>query len=123
MGNQVQLLVSSDESGQVSLAMRQLGQLGQLGQAYVNAFNRRHRRTGTLCEGRFKSCMVDSDSYLLTACLYIELNPVRATMVEQPQHHQWSSLHANLALGDDSLVTPHPRFIAMGDTPLLRAEA
>lgn len=78
MGNHVHLLVSSGESGQVSLAMRQLGQ------AYVTAFNRRHRRTGTLWEGRFKSCLVDSDRYLLTAYRYIELNPVRAAMVEKP---------------------------------------
>lgn len=94
-----------------------------LSQAYVTAFNRRHRRTGTLWEGRFKSCQDDSDNYLLTAYRYIELKPVRAAMVEQPEHHHWSSVHANLALCDDSLVTPHPCFIAMGDTPLVRAEA
>ncbi len=116
MGNHVHLLVSSDESGQVSLAMRQLGQ------AYVTAFNHRHRRTGTLWEGRFKSCLVDSDHYLLTAYRYIELNPVRAAMVEHPEHHHWSSVHANLARCEDSLVTPHPCFIAMGNMPLVRAE-
>jgi putative transposase len=117
MGNHVHLLVSSDESGKVSLAMRQLGQ------AYVTAFNRRHRRSGTLWEGRFKSCLVDSDHYLLTAYRYIELNPVRAAMVEKPEHHHWSSVHANLALCEDPLVTPHVCFIAMGNTPLVRAEA
>lgn len=117
MGNHVHLLVSSGESGQVSLAMRQLGQ------AYVTAFNRRHRRTGTLWEGRFKSCLVDSDRYLLTAYRYIELNPVRAAMVEKPEHHHWSSVHANLARCEDSLVTPHPCFVAMGSTPLERADA
>jgi putative transposase len=117
MGNHVHLLVSSDECGKLSLAMRQLGQ------AYVTAFNRRHRRTGTLWEGRFKSCLVDSDRYLLTAYRYIELNPVRAAMVEKPEHHHWSSVHANLALCEDSLVTPHSCFLAMGNTPLVRAEA
>jgi putative transposase len=117
MGNHVHLLVSSGEPGKVSLAMRQLGQ------AYVTGFNRRHRRTGTLWEGRFKSCLVDSDRYLLTAYRYIELNPVRAAMVEKPEHHHWSSVHANLALCDDPLVTPHACFMAMGDTRQLRAEA
>jgi putative transposase len=48
------LSISSGEPGKVSLAMRQLGQ------AYVTAFNRRHRRSGTLWEGRFKFCLVDS---------------------------------------------------------------
>ena len=89
MGNHVHLLVSSDELGRVSLAMRQLGQ------AYVSAFNRRHRRAGTLWKGRFKSSLIDSDTYLLTAYRYIELNPVRAAMVEQQEHHHWSSVHAN----------------------------
>lgn len=117
MGNHVHLLVSSDEPGKVSLAMRQLGQ------AYVTGFNRRHRRTGTLWEGRFKSCLVDSDCYLLTAYRYIELNPVRAAMVEKPEHHHWSSVHANLALCEDALVTPHTCFLDIGDTRLLRAEA
>ena len=117
MGNHVHLLVSSDESGKISLAMRQLGQ------AYVTAFNRRYRRTETLWEGRFKSSLVESEDYLLTAYRYIELNPVRAAMVEQPEHHHWSSVHANLALCADSLVTPHACFLAMGDTPQVRAEA
>lgn len=117
MGNHVHLLVSSGERGEVSLAMRQLGQ------AYVTAFNRRHRRSGTLWEGRFKSCLVDSDRYLLTAYRYIELNPVRAAMVERPEHHHWSSVHANLALCEDALVTPHTCFLEMGATPLVRAEA
>lgn len=117
MGNHVHLLVSCDEMGEVSLAMRQLGQ------AYVTAFNRRHGRTGTLWEGRFKSCLVDSDRYLLTAYRYIELNPVRAAMVEKPEHHHWSSVHANLALCEDPLVTPHAHFIEMGITLQVRTEA
>jgi putative transposase len=59
---------------------------------YVQASNKRHRRSGTLWQGRFKSCLVDTERYLLTvylltAYLYIELNPVRAAMVERPEHH------------------------------------
>lgn len=116
MGNHVHLLVSSDESGQASLAMRQLGQ------AYVTAFNRRHRRTGTLWEGRFKSCLVDSDRYLLTAYRYIELNPVRAAMVKKTRASPLVQWHANLARCEDPLVTPHPCFVAMANTPLERAD-
>ncbi len=74
-------------------------------------------------EGRFKSCLVDSDRYLLTAYWYIELNPVRAAMPEKPEHHHWSSVHGNLALCEDPLVTPHACFMAMGDTRQSRAEA
>jgi putative transposase len=113
MSNHVHLLVSADGTGAVGRAMRDVGR------AYVPAFNRRHGRTGTLWEGRFKSCLVDTDDYLLRAYRYIELNPVRAAMVERPEEHPRSSVHANLGLRADALVTPHPLFAALGcaDTP------
>ena len=111
MGNHVHLLISSDEAGTVSRAMRQLGQ------NYVTAINRRHRRTGTLWEGRFKSCLVDSERCLLTAYRYIELNPVRAAMIAAPWDHPWSSVHANLARQHDPLVTPHSAFSAWEPPP------
>jgi len=117
MGNHVHLLVSSGQAGMVSRAMRQLGQ------NYVTAFNRRHRRTGTLWEGRFKSCLVDSERYLLTAYRYIELNPVRAAMVAAPEDYPWSSVHANLGLRHDPLVTPHESFLAMASDAAERAAA
>ena len=87
----------------------------QLGQSYVPAFNRRHRRTGALWEGRFKSCLVSTDQYLLAVYRYIELNPVRAHMVQLPEHHPWSSVHANLGLAFDPLIliTPHETFLAI----------
>jgi putative transposase len=63
---------------------------------YVQASNKRHRRSGTLWQGRFKSCLVDTERYLLTVYRHIELNPVRASMVSLPEHYRWSSVHANL---------------------------
>ena len=62
-------------------------------------------------------------AHRLSAYRYIELNPVRAAMAEKPEHHHWSSVHANLALCEDALVTPHPCFLDIGDTRLVRAEA
>ena len=56
-----------------------------LGRSYVGLFNARHRRTGTRWEGHCKSCLVDAQDYLLTCYRYIELNPVRARMVESPE--------------------------------------
>ena len=117
MGNHVHLLVSASEYGAVSQLMRIVGQ------CHVQMFNRRHDRTGTLWEGRFKSCLVDSERYLLTVYRYIELNPVRAAMVEAPQHYRWSSVHANLALRAEPLVTPHASFIALGSDAATRATA
>jgi putative transposase len=110
MTNHVHLLASAAVPGRIARAMRDLGR------DYVPAFNRRHGRTGTLWEGRFKSCLVASDDYLLRAYRYIELNPVRAAMTSRPEEHRWSSVHANLGRRTDPLVTPHETFLALGTT-------
>lgn len=76
--------------------------------------NDRHHRTGTLWEGRYKACPVDRDSYLVHCYRYIELNPVRARMVGDPDGYRWSSYGANAHGRPDPLVTPHPVFLALG---------
>jgi putative transposase len=111
MTNHVHLLVSAEKQGAVSRA------LSRHGQRYVPAFNRRHGRTGTLWEGRFRSCLVESETYLLTLYRYIELNPVRAALVDRPDAYRWSSIHANLGGAADTLVTPHPVFADFAREP------
>ena len=108
MTNHVHLLVTPPERGCLSTAM------SRLGQRYVPAFNRKYGRTGTLWEGRFKSCLVDSERYLHVVHRYIELNPVRAAMVAAPEDYRWSSVHASLGEAADSIVTPHPDFLRSG---------
>jgi len=88
MTNHVHLLLISTDDG-ASLLMQALGR------RYVRYFNYSYRRSGTLWEGRFKSCVVDADNYLLLCQRYIELNPVRAGMVESPGAYRWSSYRAN----------------------------
>ena len=100
MSNHLHLLLTPAASGSLSRAM------SRLGQRYVPAFNRKHGRTGTLWEGRFKSCLVDSERYLLVVHRYIELNPVRAAMVELPEHYPWSSVSASLATAAQDRITP-----------------
>lgn len=109
MTNHVHLLVSPASVGAVSRMMQTLGRL------YVSTFNARHRRTGTLWEGRYKSCLVDSDAYVLRCYRYIELNPVRAAMVATPDAHRWSSYHANAHGAADPIVRPHRTYLALGD--------
>lgn len=106
MTNHVHLLVTGEATGAVSRAM------SKLGQRYVPRFNRRHGRTGTLWEGRFRSCLVETEHYLLRVYRYIERNPVRAAMADAPEDYRWSSVHANLRLLRDPLVSPHPVFSA-----------
>jgi len=108
MGNHVHLLLTSPERHALSRTMRNVGQ------CYLQAFNHRHRRSDTLWQGRFKSCLIDSERYLLTVYRYIELNPVHAAMVERPEQHRWSSVHANLNQQPDDLVTPHPIYAGTG---------
>lgn len=117
MDNHVHLLLSATRAGAVSQAMRLSGQ------AHVQAFNARHARSGTLWQGRFKSCLVDSDRYLLTVLRYIELNPVRAGMVAAAEEYRWSSVHTHLGLACDPLLTQHPLYRRLGSDPVSRAAA
>ena len=108
MTNHVHLLVTPRVVGGVSKMMQSLGR------RYVRYFNRVYGRTGTLWEGRFKSCLIDSERYLLECYRYIELNPVRANMVDEPSAYRWSSYCVN-GLGKDSkLCTPHREYLALG---------
>lgn len=85
-----------------------------LGRRYVQYVNRSYRRTGTLWDSRYKSSLVHAETYLLTCQRYIELNPLRASMVDDPAHYRWTSYRSN-ALGQaDSLLTPHALNLSLG---------
>lgn len=117
MTNHVHLLVTPAEAASLARFMRSLGQ------RYVQRFNRRHGRSGTLWEGRFRSGLVQSDRYLLACHRYIERNPVRAGMVATPADYPWSS-HRSNALGAPSrILSPHPLYEALGATAARRHAA
>ncbi len=108
MTNHTHLLITPDDGNGVSHLMMDVGR------RYVRSVNDRYRRTGTLWEGRFKSSVVDSARYCITCYRYIEMNPVRAKLVQQPQDYAWSSFHVN-ALGEESdLITPHAEWLSLG---------
>jgi putative transposase len=117
MTNHVHLLLTPCNAASRSSLMRDLGQ------RYVAYFNRRHGRTGTLWEGRFRSCLVDSAQHTLACYRYIERNPVRAGMVASPQMYPWSSYAANSARAVDPTLSPHPEYLALASTEAARAEA
>ncbi len=94
-----------------------------VGRRYVRYFNDRHGRSGTLWDGRYKSTLVETESYLMACMAYIDLNPVRAGLTVQARDYPWSS-HAHYAgLRPDRLVTPHPQYWALGNTPFAREAA
>ena len=108
MPNHVHLLLSpSSQNGCMGL-------MRELGQRYVQYFNRRHGRTGTLWEGRFRSSVTESARYVLACYRYIELNPVRAALAERPEHYEWSSHRGNIGRQSDSLLSPHAELLALG---------
>jgi len=89
----------------------------------VQYFNRSYRRSGTLWEGRFRSCPTDAENYLLACQRYIEFNPVRAGMVSHPAECRWSSYRANALYEPDPLVTPLALYTSLGRTAPDRANA
>jgi putative transposase len=95
----------------------------ELGQRYVQYFNRRYKRSGTPWEGRFRSCVTQSARYVLACYRYIELNPVRACIVERPDDYPWSSFRANSGERTESLLSPHPEYLALGVHPAARSAA
>ena len=95
----------------------------QLGQRYVQHVNRTQARSGTLWEGRFRSCLVAAEDYLLNCCRYIGLNPVRAGMVRHPADYRWSSHRANAEGAPSTVLTPHPLFASLGATAAARQAA
>ena len=117
MTNHVHLLVTpSDERGP--------GRMMQtIGRKFVRRINARLGRSGSLWEGRYKSMTITSDRYFLTCSRYVELNPVRARLVELPRHYEWSSYRHNAELGLDALITEHPLYHALGADPDQRRTA
>lgn len=94
-----------------------------LGRRYVQYINRTYRRSGTLWDGRYKSSLVQAETYLLACQRYIELNPVRAGMTDDPAGYRWSSYRANGLGQPDPLLSAHPLYLALGTEPTTRRAA
>ena len=116
MTNHAHLLCTPNRVDGVSKMMQSLGR------SYVRYFNYRYQRTGTLWEGRFKACLVNAPEYLFHLYRYIELNPVRAMMVEDPADYVWSSYQCNGLGRESSLLTPHELYLELDDNPVGRQE-
>ena len=108
MTNHVHLLLTPKKAHRVPKLIISIGR------RYVQYINRTYRRTGTLWDSRYKSSLVQADNYLLTCMRYIELNPVRAAMVEDPADYLWSSYRGNGLVQADPRITPHNLYLALG---------
>jgi len=95
----------------------------KVGRHYVPWFNGKHGRSGTLFQGRFRTAIVDPTGWLLACSRHIELAPVRERLVSGPLDYRWSSYAHHAGVRADPLVTDHPLYWSLGNTPFQREAA
>lgn len=117
MTNHVHLLVTGNQIRSIAVMMQSLGR------CYVRYINQQYRRTGSLWEGRYRSTLIDSERYLLACYRYVELNPVRSRMVENPADYSWSSFRHHVNERADPLIEDHEIFLSIGRTAENRARS
>jgi len=118
MTNHVHLLLTPPANLSACAAL-----MKAVGQLYTQHVNRVHSRTGTLWEGRYRSCLASTSGYVTACYRYIELNPVRAGMVRHPGDYPWSSYRCNAEGRPDSFVLPHPAWESLGEDDEQRRRA
>lgn len=117
MSNHFHLLATPEEPESIPQMMQAVGR------RYVRYFNQRQARTGTLWEGRYRSTLIQSERYLLACMAYIDLNPVRAGLAGDAADYPWSSHAHYTGRRYDKLITPHPLYWELGNTPFARDAA
>jgi putative transposase len=110
MTNHVHLLMTPHQPHSLAKVLQALGR------HYVPYINTTYQRTGTLWEGRYRASLVDAEPYLLACYRYIEFNPVRAGMVQDPGAYPWSSYRWHAYGQHDPAITDHALYLALGTT-------
>lgn len=116
MPNHLHLLVTPPADGALGRVMQSLGR------RYVASFNHRHRRSGTLWEGRYRAHLIGPDA-VLRCMRFIELNPARNGLAPSLHETEWSSLAHHLGVLRDPLVVDPPAYWQLGNTPFEREAA
>ena len=117
MTNHVHLLITPSSKEAIPKIIQSIGR------RYVQYINTTYQRTGTLWEGRYKACLVDAEQYLLFCYVYIELNPVRAHMVEHPADYLWSSYAVNAGIRPRRQLIMHEVYEKLGTDHTSRCQA
>ena len=114
MTNHVHMIIETNEDTELSKLMKRINL------SYYHYYKKRYGYSGHFWQDRFKSLLIEKDSYLLACGLYIERNPVRAKMVTRPEQYPYSS-YAYYAFGkDDPLLDKDPCYEALGKDDLRR---
>lgn len=117
MDDHVHLLVTPQRQGSLARALQTLGR------RYVVGFNRRHGRSGTLWEGRYRTTLVEAASHFHPLLRYVEQHMLRSGLAEDAAEARWSSAPHHLGLRRDPLLSEHPQYWALGNTPFEREAA
>lgn len=94
-----------------------------LGRRYVANFNRRHGRSGTLWDGRYRAAVIEGERYFLPALVFLETAACRAGLAPVPRDWPWASAAHHLGARRDPLVSDHPLYWQLGNTPFDREAA
>lgn len=111
MSNHVHLLLTPERADSVGCLFQSVGR------HYVRHINQTYQRHGGLWEGRYKCNVVESQAYLLSCMRYIEMNPVRAGMVDHPAKYRWSSYASNALGASNAVLTNQAEYAALGRSP------
>ena len=114
MPNHVHILATPKNELSVSRTMQSVGR------RYAQLFNQNHQRTGTIWEGRFKSCVLEPEAFLLLTQKFIESNPVRAGLAQKPEEWPWSTYRHHIGAETVSWLADHSLYWALGNTPFER---
>ncbi len=117
MSNHVHLIIDpGDDAANLSRLMKHLAA------RHTRRINRIEGRTGSAWEGRFRCSPVDSEKYLLACTRYVDLNPVRAGLVQRPEDYRWSSYRARIGLDPCNWLDPDPCYLALAANAEGRAQ-
>ena len=117
MPNHVHLLITPKKATSAGNLMKRLGQ------RYVQYVNRTYNRSGTLWEGRYRSCITQQETYLFACQKYIEMNPARVGRVQDPGEYRWSSYASNAQGEKSEVIKPHALYKELGESPAERQQA
>ncbi len=115
--NMIQIIATPKIASGISSLMQSLGR------RYVQYVNHRYKRSGTLWDGRYKSSLIDSASYLLSCYRYVELKPIYSSLCESLDDYAWSSFRHHVGLEDNPLIQDHKLYDVLGDGRVERCQA
>lgn len=85
----------------------------EIGQRYAAYYNRKHQTMGSVWNGRYKDVLIEDAHQWLRCLKYIDLNPVRAGVVERPEDYVWTSYRAHAMGTYCSWLVEHPVFMSL----------